>query len=209
MNKEQLITKEIKASIDTKQKILETLIQPIIEAGNLINQCLDRGNKILCCGNGGSSCDAQHFAGELVGRYLGERKSLPALALADSSATVTAIANDYGYDQVFARQVEGLGNAGDVLILITTSGNSDNLFPALEVARTKGLSVIALNGKSGGKLAQILCDDDIHLCIPSMQTAKVQESHIMLLHLWCEMIDEHLAQKLHKNQPETSQTVQQ
>lgn len=208
MDKEQLIIKEIKASIDTKQKILETLMQPIIEAGNLINQCLDRGNKILCCGNGGSSCDAQHFAGELVGRYLKERRSLPALALADSSATVTAIANDYGYDQVFARQVEGLGNIGDVLILITTSGNSSNLFPALEVARKKGLSVIALNGKSGGKLAQVLTEDDIHLCIPSMQTARVQESHIMLLHLWCEMIDEHLVQQFNTQQAEAAEIVQ-
>ncbi len=207
MDAKQIITQEIQASIDTKAKILDTLTQQIIEAGNIINECIDRGKKILCCGNGGSSSDAQHFAAELVGRYLGERKSLPALALADSSAAVTAIANDYGYDQVFARQVEGLGNEGDVLILITTSGNSSNLFPALEVARKKGLVVIALNGKNGGKLAQVLSKEDIHLCIPSMQTAKVQESHIMLLHIWCAMIDTHLAEKEHTLQTEASNTA--
>lgn len=203
----QLITQEITASVNTKSAILDTLMQPIIYASNLINECLDRGNKILCCGNGGSASDAQHFAAELVGRYIHDRKSLPALALADSSATVTAIANDYGYDQVFARQVEGLGIKGDVLLLITTSGNSSNLFPALEVARNKGLSVIVLNGKGGGKLADILRPEEIHLCIPSMQTARVQESHIMLLHILCEMIDLHLAQQITTQNPATSDTI--
>lgn len=189
MNITNLIKAEIAASINTKLAVQETLMSPILAAGQLLVDALQSGNKILCCGNGGSASDAQHFAAELVGRYVDERPSLPAIALTANTATITAIANDYGYEQVFARQIQGLGNAGDVLMVITTSGNSANLIQAITAARAKNIKIIAMTGKGGGKLTTVLQDDDVHVCIPSQQTSKIQEAHIMLLHCWCEIID--------------------
>lgn len=190
MQFKNLIKTEITASINTKLAVQDALLAQIVQAGELLAQTLQTGNKVLCCGNGGSASDAEHFAAELVGRYVSERRSLPGIALTANTSSITAIGNDYGYEQVFARQIQGLGNAGDVLVVITTSGNSANLIHAVNTARQKKLKIIALTGKGGGKLAQLLhADKDIHLCIPSDKTSRIQEAHIMLIHCWCEIID--------------------
>lgn len=189
MDLTNIINAELTAAINTTLAVRETLAPQILQAGELLISTLNNGNKILCCGNGGSASDAEHFAAELVGRYIHDRRSWPAIALTTNSSTVTAVANDYGYEQVFARQIQGLGVPGDVLIVITTSGNSMNLIRAVTTAREQGLKIIALTGKGGGKLTQTLQANDIHLCIPAEQTAKIQEAHIMLLHCWCAMLD--------------------
>ena len=183
------VQEQIKASINTKLAVLELLSQTITNAGELLAQALLRGNKILCCGNGGSAADAQHFSAELLGRYIQERQSLPAIALTTDTSTLTAVGNDYGYSHIFARQINALGNAKDVLIAITTSGNSDNILAAVEAARTRGMQIIALTGKNGGKLTTLLNTDDLHVCVPDNVTSRIQESHIMILHCWCEIID--------------------
>ena len=183
------VQEQIKASINTKLAVLELLSQTITNAEELLAQALLRGNKILCCGNGGSAADAQHFSAELLGRYIQERQSLPAIALTTDTSTLTAVGNDYGYSHIFARQINALGNAKDVLIAITTSGNSDNILAAVEAARTRGMQIIALTGKNGGKLTTLLNTDDLHVCVPDNVTSRIQESHIMILHCWCEIID--------------------
>jgi D-sedoheptulose 7-phosphate isomerase len=146
------------------------------------------GNKILTCGNGGSAADAQHFATELVIRYNKERPSIPAIALSSDASVVTAASNDYGYEFVFSRQIEGLGKAGDVLIGITTSGNSKNVHKAFETAKELGMKTICLNGKSGGTINNLNLDSN--LIIPSNTTARIQEAHINIIHIWCELIDQ-------------------
>lgn len=159
------------------------------EAAQALIACLRRGNKLLTFGNGGSSCDAQNFADELVGRYRKNRPPLPALALTVSQADLTSIANDFGYDQVFSRQLEAHARAGDVAVAISTSGNSPNVLKAAEAARKKGLFVLGLTGRSGGKL-KALCD----LCVrvPSDSTARVQEAHIAIIQIWCGLIEDAL-----------------
>lgn len=188
------VKEQIKASINTKLAVLELLPEAITTAGEVLANALIRGNKVLCCGNGGSAADAQHFSAELLGRYVQERRSLPAIALTTDTSTITAVGNDYGYNQVFSRQVQALGNAGDVLIAITTSGNSDNIIAAIEAARARKMLVIALTGKEGGKMAAWLNSDELHVCVPDNVTSRIQESHIMILHCWCEIIDGMLAQ---------------
>ena len=148
---------------------------------------MKKGNKILTCGNGGSAADAQHFAAELLIRYNKERPSVPAIALSSDASAVTAASNDYGYDYVFSRQVEGLGKPGDILIGITTSGNSKNVHKAFETAKERGLKTICLNGKTGGTMNEL--ELDLNLIIPSNTTARIQESHINIIHIWCELID--------------------
>lgn len=165
----------------------KALAPDIERAGILIRDALAGGHKILFCGNGGSAADSQHLAAEIVGRFQKERPSLPALALTVDTSVLTAVANDYGYDTVFSRQVEGLGNDGDVLVGISTSGNSKNVIAAIEAARKKQMKVIGFTGIGGGKMAD-LCD--VCLAIPSRVTARTQEMHIMMGHILCEIAEE-------------------
>ena len=162
---------------------LEGVVQSAIEA---VEDALKRGNKIMFCGNGGSAADAQHLAAELIGRYLLDRAPLPALALTVDTSALTAIANDYSYDEVFARQLGGLGQAGDVLVALSTSGNSRNVLRAIEVARAKGIKTIGMTGQSGGLMRQ-LCD--ICICVPSDRTNHIQEMHIAVGHMICGAVE--------------------
>ena len=179
-------------TIATKQKALQVLVEPIELAVAMMTTALADDHKILACGNGGSAADAQHFAAELVGRFERERPELAALSLATDTSALTAIANDYDYRQVFAKQVRALGRAGDVLFAISTSGNSDNVLAAVQAAHDRGMSVVALTGKKGGKMRDVLSPDDIHICIPADRTARIQETHLLVLHCLCDGIDYNL-----------------
>ena len=150
------------------------------------------GHKILACGNGGSASDALHFSAELQNRFEAERLPLPGLALTADAATITAIANDYNYDQVFAKQIKAIGQPGDVLLAITTSGNSDNILRAVEAAHERELICVALNGKDGGNLSPLLGPNDINICVQSHSTARIQEVHGIIIHCFCDLIDRHL-----------------
>ena len=179
-------------SIATKQKALQVLVEPIELAVAMMTTALADDHKILACGNGGSAADAQHFAAELVGRFERERPELAALSLATDTSALTAIANDYDYRQVFAKQVRALGRAGDVLFAISTSGNTNNVLAAVQAAHDRGMSVVALTGKKGGKMRDVLSPDDIHICIPADRTARIQETHLLVLHCLCDGIDYNL-----------------
>ena len=176
-------------SLATKQKSLATLQNEIVSGIELMHSCLAQGKKILACGNGGSAADAQHFAAELVGRFERERQELPAIALTTDSSILTAIANDYSYEVIFSKQVKALGQNGDILLAISTSGSSGNVIAAINAAHEKGMSVIAFTGKDGGKIAGILKSDDINLCVPADRTARIQETHLLLLHCLCDGVD--------------------
>jgi D-sedoheptulose 7-phosphate isomerase len=188
-NLEQRVKKHFFDSIETKKKAAETMSEDIVRAINLMHQALASEKKILACGNGGSAADAQHFAAELVGRFERERRELPAIALSTDSSILTAIANDYSYEVIFSKQVRALGQAGDVLLGISTSGNSANVVAAIEAAHLKGMSVIAFTGKDGGKIKNILKNSDVHLCVPAERTARIQETHLLLLHCLCDGVD--------------------
>jgi len=188
-NLEQRVRKHFSDSIETKQKAAETMSEDIVRAINLMHQALASEKKILACGNGGSAADAQHFAAELVGRFERERRELPAIALSTDSSILTAIANDYSYEVIFSKQVRALGQVGDVLLGISTSGNSANVIAAIEAAHLKGMSVIAFTGKDGGKIKNILKNSDVHLCVPADRTARIQETHLLLLHCLCDGVD--------------------
>jgi D-sedoheptulose 7-phosphate isomerase len=185
-----LLIRSLEEHLETLQALLESRIAHIAAAGRLICEALRAGNKILLCGNGGSAADAQHIAAELVGRYEQERRAFPAVALTTDTSALTALSNDYGYEEVFARQVEALATAGDVLIAISTSGKSPNVVRAAEKARVIRCKTIALTGCSGEPLAS-RCD--LAVVIPSERTSRVQEAHITIGHLWCEMVDAMLA----------------
>ena len=188
-NLEQRVKKHFFDSIETKQKAAETMPEDIVRAINLMHQALTSEKKILACGNGGSAADAQHFAAELIGRFERERRELPAIALSTDSSILTAIANDYSYEVIFSKQVRALGQEGDVLLSISTSGNSANVIAAIEAAHLKGMSVIAFTGKDGGKIKNILKNSDVHLCVPAERTARIQETHLLLLHCLCDGVD--------------------
>jgi D-sedoheptulose 7-phosphate isomerase len=147
------------------------------------------GGKVLACGNGGSAADAQHFAAEFVGRFERERPELGAIALTTDSSILTAIANDYSYQQVFAKQVRALGQSGDVLLAITTSGNSGNVLLAIEAAHERDMTVVALTGRGGGKMNQVLRETDVHICVPHERTARIQEVHLLAIHCICDGVD--------------------
>lgn len=181
-----------RASAELKLASIATLTEPIARATTLMWQALERGNKLLACGNGGSAGDAAHFATELVGRLERERRELAAIALTTDSAMLTAIANDYDYRDVFAKQVRGLGRAGDVLLAISTSGKSPNVIAAVDAAHEKGVRVVALTGKGGGKLSAMLKSDDVNICVPHDRTMRVQEVHLLTLHCLCDGIDAYL-----------------
>ncbi len=184
----EVIIKSIRASIETKQAILDdpAFQAKIVDAAHLLVETFRAGAKVLFCGNGGSAADAQHIAAELSGRFYADRPPLYAEALHVNSSYVTAVANDYGYDMVFARMVEAAGRPGDVLVAISTSGNSGNILKAVEMARSKGMKVIGLTGESGGKMKP-LCD--LLLNVPSSDTPRIQEAHILVGHIVCELVE--------------------
>lgn len=183
------ISRHFEDSAQTKLAALEQLAAPIAEAVEAMVGCLVGDGKILACGNGGSAGDAQHFAAELVGRFEAERQELAAIALTTDSSILTAIANDYRYEVVFAKQVRALGRPGDVLLAISTSGNSANVVAAIEAAHDADLRVVALTGKGGGRIAGLLRPGDIHLCVPAERTARIQEVHLLVIHCLCDGID--------------------
>jgi D-sedoheptulose 7-phosphate isomerase len=173
-----------------KAACADSLCEPIAHAVALMVRTLRDGGKVLACGNGGSAADAQHFAAELVNRFEIERPPLAALALTTDSSTLTSIANDYSYDQVFAKQVRALGRRGDVLLAISTSGNSASVIEAMVAARETGMRVVALTGRRGGKMAARLGPEDVHVCVPHDRTVRIQEVHLLALHCLCDGIDE-------------------
>lgn len=189
MTLQQRIQQQFEDSVAAKQAALATLSAPIEAAVRAMAACLAAGGKVMACGNGGSAADSQHFAAELLNRFEKERAPLAAIALTTDTSTLTSIANDYAYDQVFAKQVAALGRAGDVLLAISTSGNSPNVSAAIEVARARGVRVVALTGKGGGTIGRQLGSDDIHLCVPADRTARIQEVHLLTLHCLCDGID--------------------
>lgn len=187
---EQRIQQHFIESADLKYQAAPVLSQPIANAVQALLACVTSGGKVLACGNGGSAADAQHFAAEFVGRFERERPELAAIALTTDSSILTAVGNDYGFDVVFSRQVRALGQAGDVLIAITTSGNSENVLKAVEAAHERDMVVIGLSGRGGGKLNRALRDTDVHICVPHERTARVQEVHLLTLHCLCDAVDE-------------------
>ena len=189
MELEHRIRNHFLDSIETKQNALEGLIIPIRDAANCISRSLLNEGKILSCGNGGSAGDAQHFSAELLNRFEIERPGLPAVALTTDSSTLTAIANDYQYDQIFSKQILALGTSKDVLLAISTSGNSSNIVKAVQAAHERNMIVLCLTGNKGGKLAKLLNDDDIEIRVPSDRTARIQEVHLLVIHCLCDIID--------------------
>ena len=176
-------------SAQTKRDAAELLAAPIAHAAEMMVASLVGNGKILACGNGGSAADAQHFAAELVGRFEVERQGLAAIALTTDSSIMTAVANDYGYNTVFKRQVRALGQPDDVLLAISTSGNSPSIVEAIRAAHENGLRVVALTGKGGGQIGEMLRDGDVHICVPSARTARIQEVHLLTVHCLCDAID--------------------
>lgn len=183
------IHQHFRDSAATTLAAMETLAVPIAAAVDTMFAALANSNKILACGNGGSAATAQQLAAELIGRFERERPGLPALALTTDASVLTAVANDYAYEQVFAKQVRALGQPGDVLLAITTSGNSVNVLAAIQEAHEREMVVIALTGKGGGDVNSVLADTDIQLCVPSERTARVQEVHLLAIHCLCDGID--------------------
>ena len=172
------------------KKNAEKVLPELVARGVLaMVDCLKSGGKVMACGNGGSAADSQHFAAELMGRFERERQELAAIALTTDSSILTAIGNDYSYEEVFSKQVCGLGKKGDILLGISTSGNSKNVIKAIEAAKKRGIKIIALTGNGGGKIAILLDEEDIHLCVPSNRTARIQEVHLVLLHSLCDGVD--------------------
>ena len=190
VNLEGRIRSHFEASIETKQRTLATMLPAILGAAQHMAAVLKAGNKVLACGNGGSAADAQHFAAELTGRYERERPGLAGIALTTDTSALTAIANDYSYEQVFSKQVQALVRPGDLLLAISTSGNSANVIRAIEAAHQGGASVIALTGKDGGKMAALQKAGDFELRSASNVTARIQETHLVFLHCLCDLVDE-------------------
>lgn len=179
-------------SIETKTRAMEVLGPSIEQASQLMVNCLLNEGKILTCGNGGSAGDAQHFSSELLNRFERERPSLPALALTTDSSTITSIANDYSYDEIFSKQIRALGQPGDVLLAISTSGNSSNVLQAIQAAHDRDMLVVALTGRDGGAMASLLLPEDSEIRVPARSTARIQEVHLLAIHCLCDLIDRQL-----------------
>lgn len=179
-------------SVQTKILAVDQLTDTIVAAGRMMAQCLLDNHKILSCGNGGSAGDAQHFSAELLNRFETERPGLPAIALTTDTSTITSIANDYSYNEIFAKQIKALGQAGDILLAITTSGNSRNVIDAVHAAQDRDLRVIALTGRAGGDVATILRPEDIEIRVPAQATSRIQETHLLIIHCLCDLIDRQL-----------------
>jgi len=189
MNPEDRVREHFAASISVKREAVGLLGPQIVRAAALITGVLLENGKLLACGNGGSACDAQHFAAEMLNRFEMERPGLPAIALTSDSSTLTAIANDYNYAEVFSKQVRALGQPGDLLVAISTSGQSANVNLAIETAHERGMRVVALSGRDGGALAGLLDGDDLELRVPADNTARVQETHLLIIHCLCDLVD--------------------
>ncbi len=189
---EQRIEQQFIDSADLKYQAAQSLSKPIAAAVGALLMCVTGGGKVMACGNGGSAADAQHFAAEFVGRFERERPELGAIALTTDSSILTAIANDYSFDHIFSKQVRALGQPGDVLLAISTSGNSSNVLAAIEAAHERDLIVVALTGKGGGKIGQALRETDVHICVPHERTARIQEVHLLVLHCLCDGVDSQL-----------------
>jgi len=183
------IRQQFTDSAQTKLAAVDAMAAPIAAAVEAMVAAIRTGGKIMACGNGGSAADSQHFAAELLNRFEKERGPLPGLALTTDTSTLTSIGNDYRYEDVFSKQVRGLGKKGDVLLAISTSGNSPNVIEAIKAAHEIGVRVVALTGKGGGKMTALLAADDIHLCVPADRTARIQEVHLLTLHCLCDGID--------------------
>ena len=189
MQIEERIKLHFEASAKLKLAAMDQLAPGIAAAADLIARQLLAGQKVLSCGNGGSAGDAQHFSSEMLNRFERERPGLPAVALSTDTSTITSIANDYHYNEIFSKQVRALGQAGDILLAISTSGNSANVAQAIETAHDRGMHVVALTGKDGGAMALKLADGDIELRVPSESTARIQEVHLLIIHCLCDLID--------------------
>ena len=189
---EQRIQQQFFDSADLKYAAAEVLSKPIADAVSALVGCITGGGKVLACGNGGSAADAQHFAAEFVGRFERERPGLAAIALTVDTSILTAVGNDYGYEVIFAKQVEALGAPGDVLLAMSTSGNSANVLAAIEAAHEREMTVVALTGRGGGKMAGVLRETDVHICVPHERTARIQEVHILAIHCICDGVDAQL-----------------
>jgi D-sedoheptulose 7-phosphate isomerase len=192
---ESRIRSHFEASIETKQRTLATMLPAILAASQRMAAVLKAGNKVLACGNGGSAADAQHFAAELTGRYERERPGLAGIALTTDTSALTAIGNDYSFEQIFSKQVQALVRPGDLLLAISTSGNSGNVVKAIEAAHGGGAGIIALTGRDGGKMGKMLRDGDFELRSASNVTARIQETHLVFLHCLCDLTDEILFPK--------------
>lgn len=192
MNHSDAIRHLFEDSIRTKQTSGAELAEPISQAVNLMLEAIKDGKKILSCGNGGSAADAQHFAAEMVCRFERERPGMAAIALTTDTSAITAISNDYGYNHVFSKQVKALGVEGDILLAISTSGNSDSVVEAIKAAQQNNMHIIALTGRNGGDMAKLLDINDIEIRVPSESTARIQEVHLLTIHCLCHQIDETL-----------------
>ena len=185
----QRILGHFNESAELKKQAADVLAGPIASAAELMFSVLSQGNKILACGNGGSAADCQHFAAELVGRFERERLSLPAIALTTDTSILTAVGNDYSFQDIFAKQVQAFGQPGDLLLAISTSGNSDNVISAIKAAHDREMNIVALTGKGGGAIGNLLNDTDVHICVPHDRTARIQEVHLLVIHCLCDGID--------------------
>lgn len=183
------IIKHFKDSADIKLRVKDALAKPIAEGAQVFFDCVTNDGKVLCCGNGGSAADAQHFAAELLNRFEKERPGLACVALTTDSSVLTSIANDYDYNQIFSKQVRALGLPGDSLLAISTSGNSPNVVAAIRAAHERDMRVIALTGRDGGEMARVLRDGDVLICVDAQSTARIQEVHLLSLHCLCDIID--------------------
>jgi D-sedoheptulose 7-phosphate isomerase len=189
MDAESLVNEHFAESVATKQAAAKVLAPAIARAGQLMAQSLLDDGKILSCGNGGSAADAQHFSAEMLNRFEMERPGLPAIALTTDSSTLTSISNDYAYEEIFAKQISALGRGSDVLLAISTSGNSENVNRAIAAAHERALKVVALSGRDGGSMAGLLSDADVEIRVPAERTARIQEVHLVVLHCLCDLID--------------------
>ncbi len=189
---EQRIEQQFIDSADLKYQAAQVLSKPIAAAVQALLACVTSGGKVLACGNGGSAADAQHFAAEFVGRFERERPELGAIALTTDSSILTAIANDYDFNQIYVKQVRALGQPGDVLLAISTSGNSANILAAIEAAHEREMTIVAMTGKGGGKIGMALRDTDVHVCVPDDRAAKIQDVLLLVLHWLCDGVDTQL-----------------